>query len=70
MGIGFTTGPEKLIQTVRLFWVLLSTVKRNPDAGVATAVQGVIQHQKFKRMLLFGLRSLSDFCNPNNQLYQ
>ncbi|PFH34228.1 putative anonymous antigen-1 [Besnoitia besnoiti] len=49
---------------------LLRPVKRNPDAGVATAVQSVIQHQTFKRMLLFGLRSLADFCGPSNQLYQ
>nr|CEL69917.1 TPA: anonymous antigen-1, putative [Neospora caninum Liverpool] len=48
----------------------IGKVKRNPDAGVATAVQSVIQHQTFKRMLLFGLRSLSDFCSPSNQLYQ
>lgn len=48
----------------------IGKVKRNADAGVATAVQSVIQHQKFKRMLLFGLRSLSDFCGPTNQLYQ
>ncbi|KFH17868.1 putative anonymous antigen-1 [Toxoplasma gondii MAS] len=48
----------------------IGKVKRNPDAGVATAVQSVIQHQTFKRMLLFGLRSLADFCSPSNQLYQ
>lgn len=44
-------------------------LKRNPDSGVATAVSSIIEHQKFKRMLMFGLRSLSDFCSSSVQLY-
>lgn len=39
-----------------------TAVKRSPDTGVATAVSSVIQHATFKRMLMFGLRSLSDYC--------
>lgn len=46
------------------------SIKRNPDPGVATAVASVIQHQSFKRMLMFGLRSLSDFCMPSNMLHK
>ncbi|CDJ64851.1 LOW QUALITY PROTEIN: hypothetical protein, conserved [Eimeria necatrix] len=61
---------ERWNREVKFVLLLFSSVKRNPDAGVATAVQGIIQHQKFKRMLLFGLRSLADFCSPTNQLYQ
>ncbi|EUD68706.1 hypothetical protein C922_01106 [Plasmodium inui San Antonio 1] len=29
-----------------------------------------MQHQNFKRMLMFGLRSLSDFCNPTSKTYK
>ncbi|KAK2197080.1 bifunctional Armadillo-type fold/Armadillo-like helical/Armadillo repeat-containing protein 6/Armadillo [Babesia duncani] len=46
----------------------IQRVRRAADGGVATAVTSVIQNQKFKKMLIFGLRSLSDFCNPTHQL--
>lgn len=29
-----------------------------------------MQHENFKRMLMFGLRSLSDFCNPTSKAYK
>ncbi|BAM38616.1 uncharacterized protein TOT_010000084 [Theileria orientalis strain Shintoku] len=44
-------------------------MRRAPDSGVANAVSSIIEHQKFKKMLVFGLRSLSDLCNPSLQLY-
>lgn len=44
-------------------------MRRAPDSGVSNAVSTIIEHQKFKKMLVFGLRSLSDLCNPSNQLY-
>ncbi|CAD2095993.1 conserved Plasmodium protein, unknown function [Plasmodium vinckei lentum] len=40
------------------------------DPGVSTAVSSIVQHQNFKRMLMFGLRSLSDFCNPTSKAYK
>lgn len=43
-------------------------MRRQPDSGVAQAVASVKEHQKFKKMLMFGLRSLSDFCNPQLQI--
>lgn len=45
-------------------------MKRNCDPGVSTAVSSIVQHQNFKRMLMFGLRSLSDYCNPTSKLYK
>ncbi|UKJ87650.1 hypothetical protein MACJ_000088 [Theileria orientalis] len=44
-------------------------MRRAPDSGVSNAVSTIIEHQKFKKMLVFGLRSLSDLCNPSLQLY-
>ncbi|KAJ1606864.1 ARM repeat-containing protein, partial [Cryptosporidium canis] len=41
-----------------------------PDNGVATAISSANQHKKFKRMLLFSLRSLSDLCVPPTLLYK
>lgn len=45
-------------------------VRRGSDPGVSTAVSSIVQHQNFKRMLMFGLRSLSDFCNPTSKTYK
>ncbi|SBS86760.1 conserved Plasmodium protein, unknown function [Plasmodium malariae] len=45
-------------------------VRRGGDPGVITAVSSIVQHQNFKRMLMFGLRSLSDFCNPTSKSYK
>eukprot|EP00923_Selenidium_pygospionis_P001038 GHVN01001571.1.p1 GENE.GHVN01001571.1~~GHVN01001571.1.p1 ORF type:complete len:2595 (+),score=325.02 GHVN01001571.1:17885-25669(+) len=45
-------------------------VRRTPDGSVATAVATVTENTKFKRMLLFGLRSLSDSCVPPNGKYK
>ncbi|CRH00742.1 conserved Plasmodium protein, unknown function [Plasmodium relictum] len=45
-------------------------VKRESDPGVSTAVSSIMQHQNFKRMLMFGLRSLSDFCSPTSKIYK
>ena len=44
--------------------------QRAPDSGVATAIASANQHKKFKRMLLFAFRSLSDFCVPPTLLYK
>ncbi|AFZ80529.1 hypothetical protein BEWA_033840 [Theileria equi strain WA] len=44
-------------------------IRRPADSGVATAVASIIQHQKFKKMLIFGLRSLADLCSPSLQLF-
>lgn len=44
-------------------------MRRPADSGVAQAVASVKQHQKFKKMLMFGMRSLSDFCNPQLQIH-
>ncbi|SBS84940.1 conserved Plasmodium protein, unknown function [Plasmodium ovale curtisi] len=45
-------------------------VRRGCDPGVSTAVSSIVQHQNFKRMLMFGLRSLSDFCNSTSKTYK
>ncbi|EDO05668.1 uncharacterized protein BBOV_IV000700 [Babesia bovis T2Bo] len=47
----------------------VTRIRRAADGGVAQAVASVKEHQKFKKMLMFGMRSLSDFCNPQLQLY-
>ncbi|ORM40400.1 uncharacterized protein BXIN_1862 [Babesia sp. Xinjiang] len=47
----------------------ITRIRRAADGGVAQAVASVKEHQKFKKMLMFGMRSLSDFCNPQLQLY-
>ncbi|GBE62094.1 anonymous antigen-1, putative [Babesia ovata] len=46
-----------------------SRMRRTADSGVAQAVASVKQHQKFKKMLMFSMRSLSDFCNPQLQIH-
>ncbi|GFE55318.1 hypothetical protein BaOVIS_027220 [Babesia ovis] len=47
----------------------VTRIRRAADGGVAQAVASVKEHQKFKKMLMFGMRSLSDYCNPQLQLY-
>ncbi|GIX65856.1 anonymous antigen-1, putative [Babesia caballi] len=47
----------------------VTRMRRAADGGVAQAVASVKEHQKFKKMLMFGMRSLSDFCNPQLQLH-
>eukprot|EP01053_Blabericola_migrator_P012968 Blabericola_migrator_1__12967@NODE_85_length_14814_cov_131_925612_g76_i0_p1_GENE_NODE_85_length_14814_cov_131_925612_g76_i0NODE_85_length_14814_cov_131_925612_g76_i0_p1_ORF_typecomplete_len2624_score585_46Arm_2/PF04826_13/13Arm_2/PF04826_13/13Arm_2/PF04826_13/0_17Arm_2/PF04826_13/0_13Arm_2/PF04826_13/20Arm_2/PF04826_13/2_4e02Arm_2/PF04826_13/1_1e03Arm_2/PF04826_13/1Arm_2/PF04826_13/5_6e05KAP/PF05804_12/9_8e02KAP/PF05804_12/0_005KAP/PF05804_12/34KAP/PF05804_12/35KAP/PF05804_12/3_4e02KAP/PF05804_1 len=44
--------------------------KRQPDAGIHDAIQQVLKNQKFKRMMVFGLRSLSDLCVPPSIKYK
>eukprot|EP01054_Gregarina_sp_Poly1_P008217 Gregarina_sp_Poly_1__8216@NODE_477_length_8073_cov_152_830877_g386_i0_p1_GENE_NODE_477_length_8073_cov_152_830877_g386_i0NODE_477_length_8073_cov_152_830877_g386_i0_p1_ORF_typecomplete_len2623_score466_04KAP/PF05804_12/4_4e02KAP/PF05804_12/1_9KAP/PF05804_12/0_0024KAP/PF05804_12/17KAP/PF05804_12/3_3e02KAP/PF05804_12/5_2e02KAP/PF05804_12/0_00038KAP/PF05804_12/0_014Arm_2/PF04826_13/0_05Arm_2/PF04826_13/2_5Arm_2/PF04826_13/77Arm_2/PF04826_13/2e03Arm_2/PF04826_13/5Arm_2/PF04826_13/7_6e02Arm_2/PF04826 len=44
--------------------------KRQPDAGIYDAIQSVLKNQKFKRMMVFGLRSLSDLCVPPTIRYK
>ncbi|KAH7649306.1 putative Armadillo/beta-catenin-like repeat protein [Cryptosporidium bovis] len=48
----------------------VTRTQRAPDNGVATAISSANQHKKFKRMLLFSLRSLSDLCVPPTLLYK
>eukprot|EP01056_Protomagalhaensia_sp_Gyna25_P005494 Protomagalhaensia_sp_Gyna_25__5493@NODE_730_length_2747_cov_3_750739_g569_i0_p3_GENE_NODE_730_length_2747_cov_3_750739_g569_i0NODE_730_length_2747_cov_3_750739_g569_i0_p3_ORF_typecomplete_len100_score19_25_NODE_730_length_2747_cov_3_750739_g569_i074373 len=44
--------------------------KRQPDAAIHDAINSVLKNQKFKRMMVFGLRSLSDLCVPPTIKYK
>lgn len=45
-------------------------VNRRPDLGVANAIGQIQKHNKFKRMMMFGLRSLSGLCVPPTTKYK
>lgn len=45
-------------------------LRRAPDAAVATAVEQVVRQQKSKRMMLFGLRNLSELCSVGTVKYK
>lgn len=45
-------------------------VKRQPDGGVTHAVAQIRKNDKFKRLMMFGLRSLSGLCVPPTIKYK
>lgn len=46
------------------------TVRRNPDSSVGPAVAQAVKQQKSKRMMMFGLRSVSELCSPGQIKYK
>lgn len=40
------------------------------DSGVAKAVESCQSNKKMKHMVMFGLRTLSDFCTPPRGRYK
>lgn len=47
------------------------TSRVKPDSGLQSSLQSIIKNEKFKRMFVFGLRSVAEFCvPPNNNFVQ
>lgn len=45
-------------------------LKRSPDAAVSMTVAQIVKQQKSKRMMMFGLRNLSEMCSPDKNKYK
>lgn len=44
----------------------MSVNKIKPDSGLRLALQSILKNEKFKNVLVFALRSVSDFCIATN----
>ncbi|EZG69284.1 putative arginine N-methyltransferase, partial [Gregarina niphandrodes] len=44
--------------------------RRDAEPGVQQAIVSVFKNQKFKRMMVFSIKSLSEFCVPPNNRYK
>lgn len=39
------------------------------DSGLQPAISSIVKNEKFKRLLVFGLRNVAEFCVPPNNNY-